>query len=109
MNAKNEKYFNQFMRWHELEGSSKAHVSKSKVLLAIFLRDYVKEKDFLKLNKKDIENIWLKMSKRYTNYFSIISYVKVLRKFFRVFLNPMLHSKLKITISIWLKDVRDGK
>lgn len=84
MYAKNQKYLEKFMRWHELEGSSNTHKTKSKVLLTIFLRDYVEERDLLKLTEKDIQDIWLKLSKKYTNYFSISSYVKVLRKFFRV-------------------------
>lgn len=84
MNIKNKKYLDEFMKWNELEGNSKAHKTKSKILLSIFFKEYVKDKDFMKLTNKEIENIWLKISKRYTNYFSLISFVKVLRKFIRV-------------------------
>ncbi len=45
MESKNKKYLDMFMRWHDLEGSSKAHKTKSRVLLTIFLRDYVGDRE----------------------------------------------------------------
>jgi integrase len=84
MYAKNQEYLEEFMRWHELEGSSAAHKNKSKTLSTIFLRDYVKEMDFKELSEKEMGDIWLEITKRYTNPFSLTSYAKTLRQFIRI-------------------------
>lgn len=86
-NTINKRYLNKYMRDMELRGLSEARKKNVYIRMRNILNNYIPNKDFFKLGRKELENIPIKLQENLKSYHSIYSYIQVLRKFIRVILD----------------------
>jgi integrase len=99
----NEKYLIKHLRYCELEGLSPRRKKDVFIRMRNILINYIpNKKDFFELDKKEYEDITIKLQKNLKSYYSIKSYIATIRKFIRVNLDlessdslPKKYSSLK--------------
>jgi integrase len=99
----NAKYLTKHLRYCELEGLSKHRKKDVFIRMRNILINYIpNKKDFFELDKKEYENITIKLQQQLKSYYSIKSYIATIRKFIRVNLDlesndslPKKYSPLK--------------
>jgi integrase len=81
----NRKYLTKHLRYCELEGLSERRKKDVFIRMRNILTNYIpNEKDFFELEKKDYENITIKLQQKLNSFYSIKSYIATIRKFIRV-------------------------
>ena len=82
MCKKNQIYLDQFVKNCEVKQLSERRINDIKQRLGIIFREFI-DKDIKKLSKEDIDDLKLKLQKRYLSYWSLSSMIATIKVFMR--------------------------
>ena len=82
MCKKNQIYLDQFVKNCEVKQLSERRINDIKQRLGIIFREFI-DKDIKKFSKEDIDDLKLKLQKRYLSYWSLSSMIATIKVFMR--------------------------